>query len=201
MLPKSFRYRILIVDDDVALREVGKLLLEAQGYEVLCAEDGFEGLAALKQSLPDIIISDLRMPNMNGFEFLSVVRRRFPTIPVIVISGEFSGVSVPESVLVDAFFPKGGYKIPELFERICALVHELPTRPKTGKPTQAAVWVMNNKGTVAVTCSECLRTFPVAEVSTGVNQATCDFCSCMVRFEIIEETFKRTGAVAVRTSP
>lgn len=198
-LPLStFRYRILIVDDEAALRDVGKVLLEAQGYEVLCAEDGFEGLAALKQSLPDLIISDLQMPNMNGFEFLSVVRRRFPIIPVIVISGEFSGVSVPESVLADAFFPKGDYKIPELFERICALVHELPTRPRTGKPNQAAVWVMNNKGTIAVTCSECLRTFPVTGVSRGVNEAECDFCSCMVRFEIIGQTFapKETASAA-----
>ena len=181
---------------------MGKILLEAQGYEVLCAEDGFEGLAALKQALPDLIISDLQMPNMNGFEFLSVVRRRFPTIPVIVISGEFSGVSVPESVLADAFFPKGAYKIPELFERICDLVHELPTRPKTGKPNQAAVWVMNHKGTIAVTCSECLRTFPVVStsVSKGANEAECDFCSSIVRFEIIGEKFARgktTAAVSL----
>jgi CheY-like chemotaxis protein len=185
--PTSFRYRILIVDDDPTLRQIGKTRLEAQGYEVLCAGDGFEGLAALKQSLPDIIISDLRMPNMSGFEFLSVVRRRFPVIPVIVISGEFSGLSVPETVLADAFFPKGGYKPAELFERICDLVHELPTRPKAGKPNQAAVWVTNDKGTVAVTCSQCLRTFPVSAARKGDNEAECDFCSCVVRFEIIAD--------------
>ena len=104
---------------------------------------------------------------MNEFEFPSVVRRPFPIIPVIVISREFSSVSVPESVLADAFFSKGAYKIPELFECICDLVHELPTRPETGKPNQAAVWVMNNRGTVAVTCSECPRTFPVGGVSKG----------------------------------
>ena len=160
-------------------------MLEAQGYEVRCAEDGFEGLAALKQSLPDIIISDLRMPNMNGFEFLSVVRRRFPIIPVIVISGEFSGLSVPESVLADAFFPKGGYKPQKLFEKIIDLVHELPTRPKIGKSNRAAVWVKNDRGTVAVTCSECLRTFPVSGVAKGDYEAECDFCGCTVRFEII----------------
>ena len=197
MPDSAFRYRILIVDDEAAVREVGKLLLESQGYECLCAEDGFEGLAALKQALPDLIISDLRMPNMNGFEFLSVVRRRFPTIPVIVISGEFSGVSVPETVLADAFFAKGQYRVPELFERIADLVHELPTRPRTGKPSNAAVWVMNNKGTVAVSCSECLRTFPVDGVSKGVNVAECDFCSCMVRFEIIGESFVEKEAVSV----
>ena len=63
----------------------------------------------LKQSLPDVVISDLRMPNMSGFEFLSVVRRRFPQIAVIAISGEFAGIDVPESVLADAFFEKGQY--------------------------------------------------------------------------------------------
>src|SRR5438309_10310788 len=128
MTEDSFRYRILIVEDDANLRELGKLLLSAQGYEVLCAEDGFEGLAALKRSLPDIIISDLRMPNMNGFEFLSVVRRRFPVIAVIAISGDFTGLSVPESVLADAFFSKGHYELSERFERILELLEHLPTR-------------------------------------------------------------------------
>ncbi|HET9792470.1 MAG TPA: response regulator [Candidatus Angelobacter sp.] len=183
----AFRYRILIVEDDPTLREVGKLLLSAQGYEVLSAEDGFEALSALKQSLPDIIISDLRMPNMNGFEFLSVVRRRFPTIPVIAISGEFTGLSVPESVLADAFFSKGEYQPAQLFEKIAALLEELPTRPRIGKPNKAAVWVKNDKGTIAVTCSECLRTFPVTGATKGINEAECFFCASVIRFEIIGE--------------
>jgi len=189
----SFQYRILIVEDDPSLRELGKMLLGAQGYEVLCAEDGFEGLAALKRSLPDIIISDLRMPNMNGFEFLSVVRRRFPVIPVIAISGEFTGLSVPESVLADAFFSKGHYQPAQLFEKILELLEELPTRPRAGKHTKAAVWVKNDKGTIAVTCSECLRTFPVSEAVKGVNEAECDFCSCLIRFEIIGEPTLAVG--------
>ncbi|GAC1646376.1 MAG: hypothetical protein NVS9B15_04380 [Acidobacteriaceae bacterium] len=174
-----------MVEDDPTLRELGRLLLTAQGYEVHCAEDGFEGLASLKGSLPDIIISDLRMPNMNGFEFLSVVRRRFPTIPCIAISGEFTGVSVPESVLADAFFCKGAYKPTQLFEKILDLLHQLPSRPRVGRPTNAAVWVKNDKGTIAVTCSECLRTFPVAASVVGMNEAVCDFCSSTIAFEII----------------
>jgi CheY-like chemotaxis protein len=183
---ESFRYRILIVDDEPSLCTVGKMVLEAQGYEVLCAGDGFEGLAALRQSLPDIIISDLRMPNMNGFEFLSVVRRRFPRIAVIAISGEFSGVSLPENVLADAFFTKGEYTLEDLFAKVVYLLRELPTRPPSGKPSQAAVWV-NDKGTTAVTCSKCLRTFPVSGASKGVNQAECDFCSSVIQYEIIAE--------------
>jgi DNA-binding response OmpR family regulator len=182
---KAFSYRILIVEDDPDLSHLGKLLLESQGYEVLLAGDGFEGLIALKQSLPDIIISDLAMPNMNGFEFLSVVRRRFPVIPVIVISGEFSSITVPESVLADAFFAKGQYKPETLFARIIELLRELPPRPRIGKPDKAAVWVKNGKGFVAVTCTDCLRTFPVLEPTSGINTVECEFCACVIRFEFI----------------
>ena len=101
-------------------------MLETQGYEVITTGDGFEALLALKKSLPDIIISDLTMPNMNRFELLSVVRRRFPSIPVIVFSGEFNGVNRPESVLTDAYFAKGEYTLDALFQKILELIQELP---------------------------------------------------------------------------
>ncbi len=186
MLGASFPYRILVVEDEPSLRQMAQTLLQTKGYEVLYAEDGFEGLLALKRSLPDVIISDLRMPNMNGFEFLSVVRRRFPSIPVIVISGEFTGLNVPESVLADAFFPKGNYRPEALFTRIEQFLHELPTRPRVGKLPKAAIWVKNSGDTVAVTCTDCLRTFPVLDAGSGVNEVPCDFCSAHIRFEMIE---------------
>jgi CheY-like chemotaxis protein len=113
-----FPYRVLMVDDDEVICRLGKAVLESQGYEVLCAHDGFQGLAALKQSLPDVIISDLQMPKMNGFEFLSVVRKRFPQIPIIAISGEFSGTNVPESVLADAFFKKANIRRPSFLQKL-----------------------------------------------------------------------------------
>ena len=182
---QSFPYRILVVEDNSSVRQAGKLVLESQGHEVLLAGDGFEGLIALKRALPDIIISDLAMPNMNGFEFLSVVRRRFPIIPVIVTSGQFTGVSFPESVLADAFFPKGQYEPAALFGRIIELLREIPPRPRIGKPDKAAVWVKNDRGIIAVTCTDCLRTFPVLEATEGINRVDCEFCSCPIRFEII----------------
>jgi hypothetical protein len=128
------------------------------------------------------------MPNMSGFEFLSVVRRRFPNIPVVVISGEYSSGPVPANVLADAFFSKGGYQAKELFQKILDLIHELPTRPREANPLRPAVWVQNAKGSVVVTCTQCLRTFPVGHVSPGSNEADCDFCGCKVRFELIEAT-------------
>jgi CheY-like chemotaxis protein len=67
------------------------LILKERGYEVRTAKDGFQALVERRGSRPDIIISDLRMPSMSGCELLSVVRRRFPRLPVIAISGEYNG--------------------------------------------------------------------------------------------------------------
>jgi CheY-like chemotaxis protein len=82
----GFSYRVLVVDDDSLLLETSSLILKQRGYEVRTALDGFQALVELRRSKPDLIISDLRMPNMSGFELLSIVRRRFPHIPVVAIS-------------------------------------------------------------------------------------------------------------------
>jgi CheY-like chemotaxis protein len=176
-----------VVDDEENIRKMAEAVLQSQGYEVRCAADGFEGLTALKESLPDVIISDLRMPNMNGFEFLSVVRKRFPHIAVIAISGDFSGLDVPESVLADAFFEKGQYSTEELFRKITTLLAELPLRPRVGRPPKATIWVPHKTDAkyVAVTCTSCLRTFPAPiPLPEGMHTAECDFCGTAVAFQI-----------------
>src|SRR5512146_969267 len=76
----SFKHRILVADDDEALLATTAEMLSREGYEVITAKDGFEALAALRLGEPNILISDLRMPNMSGFELLAVVRKRFPAI-------------------------------------------------------------------------------------------------------------------------
>ena len=62
-------------------------LLVSAGYEVSKAEHGFSALLQLRRDVPDLILSDLNMPQMSGFEFLSVVRRRFPDVLVVAMSG------------------------------------------------------------------------------------------------------------------
>ena len=86
----QFRFRILVVDDEPLIRETARMILEGEGYEVLTAADGIEGLHSLSKSLPDLIISDLNMPRMTGFEFLAIVRQRFPHIATIAVSGGYS---------------------------------------------------------------------------------------------------------------
>src|SRR5579859_5361608 len=104
----THKHRILMVDDDDSVREVFSLMLREKGYEVATAENGFDALLKLKDVIiPDVIISDLNMPKMSGFEFLSVVRRRFPKISVIASSGAYGSRAVPTGVLADAFYAKG----------------------------------------------------------------------------------------------
>ena len=185
----SFRYRILVVDDDESVSTMAKDMLESQGYEIHCARDGFEGLTALKRSPPDVIISDLEMPHMSGFEFLSIVRKRFPNIPTIAISGAFSGRDVPESVLADAFFEKGKHSLKELFQKIITLLEEIPGRPSISRRVKPAVWIpVSNADYIAVTCPFCLRTFPVpTPLSIGTHTIECDACASAVSLEITEE--------------
>jgi CheY-like chemotaxis protein len=70
------------------------------------ASDGFAALATIRNRVPDILVSDLNMPVMSGFELLSIVRRRFPAIAVIAMSGAHSDMAVPSGVAADAFMPK-----------------------------------------------------------------------------------------------
>jgi len=64
-------------------------------------------LVEINEEVPEILLSDLNMPGMSGFELLSVVRRRFPAIRVVAMSGAFAGDQVPDGVAADAFYEKG----------------------------------------------------------------------------------------------
>ena len=82
---ESPKGRILVVDDEPSVRESLGMLLTEAGYEVSTAIDGFDALLRLKTFAPDVIISDLNMPQMSGFELLSVLRRRFPSRVSVVL--------------------------------------------------------------------------------------------------------------------
>ncbi len=180
----NFQYRVLVVDDDEGVRRVSEQVLSHFGYDVRTAQDGFEALVLLRKALPDLIISDLKMPNMSGFEFLSVVRRRFPHIPVIAISGEYVGASNPEGLLADAFFHKGQYSPEQLFKEISLLLERSPIRPHIPKPDLAPVWLPRNGSYVVLTCTGCLRSFsvPDEEAKGGLNELPCMYCDTTIRF-------------------
>src|SRR5512141_1922384 len=81
-------FRVLVVDDANLFRRALAGTLIAAGHVVRTAVDGLDAIGKLREGPPDLIVSDLRIPRMSGYEFLAVVRHRFPQTPVIAISGE-----------------------------------------------------------------------------------------------------------------
>src|ERR1700689_1785804 len=86
---------LLIVEDDIQLRALLTAILPQSGYRVRAAEDGFSALTEMRAEMPDLILSDLYMLGMSGFELLSVIRRRFPEVTVIAMSSAFSAGQIP----------------------------------------------------------------------------------------------------------
>jgi len=140
------------------------LWLNAIGYGVRSAEDGFSALDELQKEVPDILLADLNMPGMTGFELPMVVRIRFPSVKTIAMSGAYSGIETPSEVAADAFYPKGGdvaslLKMTEKLPLQDRIVASLPAVPASvrAKPTGNESSRESNLG---IKCTECNRTSP-----------------------------------------
>lgn len=103
-MPKDRKSRILIIDDDIGFRDLLRIHLSAAGYEVQVAEDGVAGGRALLELAPDLIVSDVNMPFLDGFELLSLMRADPDTasIPVILLSGRSDGDTMAKAVELGA---------------------------------------------------------------------------------------------------
>lgn len=193
-MARQFEYRMLIVDDDSVFCEIADELFSTLGYTVRCAEDGFEALAMMKQALPDVIICDLNLPKMSGFELLSIIRRRFPQIPVIAMSGAYAGTDVPIGVVADAYLQKGGEHSPEeLVLKIRDLLEKAPLRANVVGGPNAPVWIpLNGKQYFVLTCTDCLRSFslptPADLDSPAKRTARCEFCDTEIAYVLDAQT-------------
>ena len=186
--------RILVVDDDAGIRNVCSMLLLSSGYLVDTAEDGFSALLSIKSVIPNLVLSDLNMPHMSGFEFLSVVRRRFPQIMVIAMSGAYEcREEVPAGVIADAFYPKGNRSAVPLLKMVDDLLSTSRERTPDHLRQSAPVWIPRNghdaKGLpfLVITCTQCLRSFPLnvsEEATPEILLTPCLFCGNEVRYII-----------------
>jgi DNA-binding NtrC family response regulator len=94
--------RILIVEDERAAADYLVTVLEGLDYEVRATGNGIEALIALEANAYDLVVSDLRMPQMDGFELLSHVKQRWSKLPVIVLTGETEVSGIVEAVQLGA---------------------------------------------------------------------------------------------------
>src|SRR6185436_8278840 len=112
--------RILVVEDDGAIRRAIAAQLRGEGYDVTEAEDGKDALAQVKREKPDLILTDLAMPVMDGFSLIAAIRKSLP-VPVIVLSvrgGEVDRVRALD-LGADDFVAKP-FSVAELLARVRA---------------------------------------------------------------------------------
>jgi CheY-like chemotaxis protein len=126
-MPNGSKLQILVVDDEPSIRACLGMLLVAAGYDVAEAENGVSALSQLNTTVPDLIVTDLNMPQMSGLELISHVRSRYPSISIVAMSGDYQGNAVLAGVMADSFYPKGQHPH-NLLTTIASLIATNPAR-------------------------------------------------------------------------
>jgi CheY-like chemotaxis protein len=85
--------RILIIDDNTQLRQLLRQILEREGYEVIDAKDSKSGTKLYRQTLTDLVITDVAMPDKDGIEILRELKRDFPDVKIIATTGDSQTLS------------------------------------------------------------------------------------------------------------
>jgi CheY-like chemotaxis protein len=191
--------KLLIVDDEQSIRTSLSLVLGEIGYCVRTAGDGLSALAELRNDVPDILLSDLNMPAMSGFELLAVVRRRFPSVQTVAMSGAFFGDEVPSGVAADGFFQKGS-SVAGLLKVIDGLPR--PDRMADNHATATEpMWVQKsgqsnpNEASVTIACPECLRSFAhtYGDSDCDVRTAHCTHCNGLIHFFLVDPVLEKAN--------
>jgi len=124
-MPEGSKPQILVVDDDPSIRESLGMLLVSVGYDVAMAENGIRAVSHLSGRVPDLIVTDINMPEMTGIELISHVRSRYPSISVVAMSGDYDGEAVPAGIMADRFYPKAQHPH-HLLKTIASLITSNP---------------------------------------------------------------------------
>ena len=199
LLPSSAdgKAHLLVVEDEPTIRQLFATLLSSAGFSVAQAQDGFAALEEVRRKRPALILSDLNMPRMTGFELLSVVRRRFPSIHIIAMSGAFAGDDVPAGVAADAFYEKSGRHISTLVNVIDNILQtgsrSAPTAPGE---SSVALWVTRRGAPIQgpytlLTCFQCLRSFPhpiEEEPDMSIHKTPCVFCDTPISYALLDSS-------------
>ena len=201
------RIKLLIVDDEPITRTTLSQIFAQMGHSVRSAEDGFSALEQIREMVPDVLLSDLNMPGMSGFELLSVVRRRLPGIYVIATSGAYSGKEVPQGIAADAFYAKATN-----FRSLVSLLEvakEAKGAPARGASDPVPIWVprtgdhVSGATYVMITCPQCLRAFSHGVFSSDLQmtEADCIYCTTPIHYAIVQPLDPSTSQPYLKALP
>ncbi len=114
--------KIMVVDDNEHIRLLLKSLLESNGYEVILAEDGLEGMEKLRNETMDLILLDIRLPYVSGIGLIKIAKEHKPGIPIICMTGYgASPETIAQEECVEMVFSKP-FSNQELLEAIRKLL-------------------------------------------------------------------------------
>lgn len=158
MTSDEIRPRVLVVDDDSAIREALSRTLEKLGYDAVLAEDGQVGLDRLREGEIHIVLADLQMPRLGGQELLKVAKSIAPDVEVIVITGHGTVEDAVEAMKEGAYdFITKPFKRVQL-ERTIRRAAEKQTLAAQNRRLQARVDELQGGGSIVGTSSVMLRT-------------------------------------------
>jgi chemosensory pili system protein ChpA (sensor histidine kinase/response regulator) len=125
--PKSVKIRVMVVDDSITVRRVTTRLLERHEMEVVTAKDGVDAVAKLEETLPDVMLLDVEMPRMDGYELASHMRNdeRYRNVPIVMITSRTGAKhrERAEAIGVDRYLGKP-YQEMDLLENINQVLEE-----------------------------------------------------------------------------
>jgi CheY-like chemotaxis protein/anti-sigma regulatory factor (Ser/Thr protein kinase) len=156
--------RVLVVDDSpVDRRLVGSLLAKAPNIEVVYAVDGVEALQMMESSAPNLVVTDLMMPNMDGLELVAAAVRKYPMVPMLLMTGKGS-----ESIAVQALKAGAASYVPksvlsdlllDTVENVLAMAQEEQTQTKLMDCMTGCCFTVENDATMITALVNYLRQF------------------------------------------
>ncbi len=118
---------ILIIDDSIPEQHSIRRILTLNGYDVLTASNGKEGLKHLENTLPDVILSDVFMPEMEGLETVMAIQEQAPHIPVILMTGSLNDLYIEIGLKLGAYRtlakPFDSRELIDIIEAACLMSH------------------------------------------------------------------------------
>ena len=123
-LKKTARKKILFIDDSRPLLEEIREILEEEGYEVFTAHDPYVAMSEVVQLGPDLIITDIEMPLVNGYEIISFFRsiEHLKTVPILILSSQSSPPEISKALMVADIFLKKPCSIDDLVAAVSLLL-------------------------------------------------------------------------------
>lgn len=138
---------VLVVDDEQDGADAVCRFLRRSGHEAVCFPNGREALAALHSANPDVVVLDVLMPEMDGFDFLKVLRlyRRGQTLPILVLTALPEGPDLERlrRLGINHILHKASYSLSELLACVNQLTVAAAGQPVTAEPVNGSNWIMD----------------------------------------------------------